>query len=68
MARRKRRKRTTVSLFDYVWDAAAEEGGSRGRGLEKFADFWIEKTKGKKKLTEMKAKIFETEEEKSDRT
>lgn len=68
MARRKKRKRTTVSLFDYVWDAASEEGGSRGRGLEKFADFWIESKKGKKKLAEMKKKIFEPEEGKSDRS
>lgn len=67
MARRRKRKRTTVSLFDYVWDAAAEEGGSRGRGLEKFADFWIEKNKGKEILEEMKAEISGTMRGENDR-
>lgn len=37
---KKKRVRTTVSLWQEVWTLAEKIGGTRGRGLEVMAEFW----------------------------
>lgn len=40
---KKKRLRTTVSLWPEIWDFAQKLGGTRGKGLEVMYEYYIKK-------------------------